>query len=162
MDVLLSVVRSLCAEVILFYYCLFLFLGSNSATITIGSCEQSAVGASGAWTNIAPLPALAYSLAMTTLNGKAYAFGGFDTVAQTAVYMFDGTSWMPKLAMSPGRYQHSVLALDTDRALICGGKAPTSYTATCVIYIASSNSYTGAANLYQARDYHCMVMFESM
>ena len=100
---------------------------------------------------------------MVTLLGKAYAIGGYDgTSAVTSVNMYNGTSWVAKAAMSPGRNGHAALALDDDRALVCGGYAPTTAVNTCVIYSASADTWTTAPPMAQARSEFNLVMSEGM
>jgi hypothetical protein len=119
-------------------------LGLTIRTITpvvrLSSCEQSNADVTS-WTNITSLPQALRVLAMVTLLGKAYAMGGYNGGAQTSVHMYDGVSvWVAKAAMTPGRYAHAALALDDDRALVCGGLAPSTHVNTCVIYTASTNT----------------------
>ena len=102
---------------------------------------------------------------MVTLLGKAYVIGGANSgaVPQTSVSMYDGVSiWTSKAAMSPGREAHAALALDDDRALVCGGFAPTTVVNTCVIYTASINIWTTAPAMAQARNNFNLVMSEGM
>jgi kelch-like protein 18 len=136
-------------------------VGYNGAALS--SCEQSNVDVTS-WTNITSLPIALYALAMVTLLGKAYVIGGYNGgSAQTNVSMYDGVSvWVAKAPMSPGRYGHAALALDDDRALVCGGYAPSSSVNTCVIYTASTNTWTTAPAMAQARYYFNLVMSEGM
>ena len=99
---------------------------------------------------------------MVTLRGKAYVFGGSDGhSAQPYVNMYDGVSvWVAKAAMSPGRRGHAALALDDDRALVCGGNYPA--VNTCVIYTASTNTWTTAPAMAQVRSFFNLVMSEGM
>jgi hypothetical protein len=101
---------------------------------------------------------------MVTLNGNAYMFGGTAaSVGDTDVRMYDNvSSWVSKATMSPGRYGHAALALDNDRALVCGGNAPSAVDNTCNIYTASTNTWTTASAMLQARIYFGLVMSESM
>src|SRR5689334_2115188 len=99
-------------------------VGITTGQTILTSCEQSNAAITS-WTPIiASLPTAIYVLAMVTLLGKAYVFGGasLGPVTEASVYMYDGVSvWSAKAAMSPGRYGHCALALDNDRALVCGG-----------------------------------------
>ena len=98
---------------------------------------------------------------MVTLQGKAYGFGGVQD--PTFVSMYDGVSvWTSKAAMSLGRKAHAALALDNDRALVCGGLAPSTVVNTCVIYTASTNTWSTAPAMAQARMYFNLVMSEGM
>ncbi len=141
-------------------------------SVRTSSCEQSNANVTS-WTNITSLPIALSDLAMVTLLGKAYVIGGTDSgnVTQTSVRMYDGVSvWTAKAAMSPGRAGHAALALDDNRALVCGGVAPaiTLYEKlnTCVIYTASTDTWTTAPAMAQARsryyDGFNLVMSEGM
>ena len=140
-------------------------LTTTSGATALTTCEQSNSNVTS-WTPIASLPIAAYDLAMVTLLGKAYVIGGAisGNVAQTSVRMYDGVSvWVAKAAMSPGRSGHAALALDDDRALVCGGLAPNpTVVNTCVIYTASTDSWTTAPTMAQARSYFNLVMSEGM
>jgi hypothetical protein len=127
-------------------------------TAGITSCEQSSVGVTS-WTNITPLPTAANFHAMVTLNGNAYVMGAESN--PTLVYMYNGTSWITKAPLSPGRYAHQALALDNGRALICGGYS-SGYIATCVIYTTSTDQYSPAPNMAKLRSFFSLVMSESM
>ena len=135
-------------------------VGYNSSYKVLSSCEQSDIGVTS-WTNITPLPIALYVLAMVTLLGKVYVIGGYQD--PTSVRMYDGVSiWTSEAAMSPGREGHAALALDNDRALVCGGNAPTTVVNTCVIYTASTNTWTTAPAMAQARRNFNLVMSEGM
>jgi hypothetical protein len=135
--------------------------GSNTGnTAGTTSCEQSSVGVTS-WTNIASLPTTTRYHAMVTLNGNAYVMGGVDY--PTKVYMYNGTAWITKTSLpSSGRNAHQALALDIDRALICGGGVPTSITDTCTIYTASTDLHSSAPAMVKTRVYLSLVMSESM
>ena len=138
-------------------------VGVTTGGVAVSSCEQSNVGVTS-WTPLTSLPIALFDLAMVTLLGKAYVIGGAISggAAQTSVSMYDGVSvWVPKAAMSPGRYGHATLALDDDRALVCGGWT-TTYVNTCVIYTASTNTWSTAPAMAQARGYFYLVMSEGM
>ena len=135
-------------------------VGLTTGGVATSSCEQSNIGVTS-WTTITSLPIAVYFLAMVTLLGKAYVIGGMGS--ETSVRMYDGVSvWVAKAAMSPGRYYHAALALDDDRALVCGGYAPTTVVNTCVIYTASTNTWTNAPNMAQERHHFNLVMSEGM
>jgi len=134
-------------------------VGVTTGGGTVSSCEQSDISVTS-WTSITSLSIAARHLAMVTLLGKAYVIGGSH--ALTSVSMYDGTSWVTKAAMSPGRYGHAALALDNDRALVCGGNAPSSTVNTCVIYTASTDIWTTAPDMAQARRFFNFVMSEGM
>jgi hypothetical protein len=135
-------------------------VGITTGALVLSSCEQSNVDVTS-WTPITSLPIALYFLTMVTLLGKAYVIGG--ALAQTSVHMYDGVSvWVAKAAMSPGRYGHAALALDDDRALVCGGFVSGLAVNTCVIYTASTNTWTAASAMAQARDYFNLVMSEGI
>jgi N-acetylneuraminic acid mutarotase len=121
-------------------------------------CEQSSVGVTS-WTNITSLPTAARIHAMVTLNGNAYVMGGWDN--PTLVYMYTGTTWITKAPLPSGRQGHQALALDADRALICGGYA-SGFLDTCVIYTASTDQYSSAPSMNMTRCRFALVMSESM
>ena len=135
-------------------------VGGTTGGAAVSSCEQSNINVTS-WTPITSLPIAPYQTAMVTLLGKAYVIGG-NGGAQTSVNMYDGVSmWVAKAAMSPGRYGHAALALDNDRALVCGGYAP-SVANTCVIYTASTNTWAPAPALAQVRSQFNLVMSAGM
>ena len=135
-------------------------VGITTGNALLSSCEQSDIGVTS-WTNIASLPIALQFLAMVTLLGNAYVIGGQED--PTSVRMYDGVSiWTTKAAMSPGRWGHAALALDDNRALVCGGEAPLSVVNTCVIYTASTNTWTTAPAMAQARCGSNLVMSEGM
>ena len=139
-------------------------VGITTGSVLLSSCEQSDVGVTS-WTTIQSLPIALQLLAMVTLLGKAYVIGGANSafVAQTSVSMYDGVSvWVAKAAMSPGRYGHAALALDNDRALVCGGYAPSAIVNTCTIYTASTDLWSTAQVMAQARYMFVLVMSEGM
>ncbi len=135
-------------------------VGSTTGGGLTSSCEQSNIGVTS-WTPITSLPIALNSLAMVTLLGKAYVIGGYNAGPQTSVYMYNGTSWIARAAMSPGRDTHAALALNYDRALVCGGYT-TAYVNTCVIYNASANNWTTAPAMTEARYGLNLVMSEGM
>ena len=135
-------------------------VGRTNGDVLVSSCEQSDIGVTS-WTPITSLPIAVNQLAMVALLGKAYVIGGYQN--STSLHMYDGVSvWVAKAAMSPGRYGHAALALDDDRALVCGGYAPSAVTNTCQFYTASTNTWTTAPAMAQARDYLYLVMSEGM
>jgi hypothetical protein len=108
---------------------------------------------------------------MLTLNNRVYAFPGTAYLCAdepAPVYMFDGSNWVPRSStISIPQKHHSALAIDTDRALICGGWAQTTRPGVrcqivpdCFIYSASSDEWTPAATMAVERWKHLMVMFE--
>ena len=135
-------------------------VGKTTGNAIISSCEQSNIGVTS-WANITSLPIALRDLVMVTLQGNAYVIGGNGDT--TSVRMYDGVSvWVAKATMSPGRYAHAALALDDDRALVCGGYAPSTIVNTCVIYTASTDTWTTAPAMAQARNRFNLVMSEGM
>jgi hypothetical protein len=133
-----------------------------SEGVLLSSCEQSNAGVTS-WTTITSLPTTLSDLAMVTLLGKAYVFGGYNAGAQTSVSMYNVTSWVAKAPMSTGRYAHAALALDDDRALVCGGVAPApTVVNTCANYTASTDTWTTAPAMAQVRSWFNLVMSEGM
>ncbi len=137
--------------------------GWNESAI-IAECEQFN-DATQTWNVIAPLPAPIYSFSMLTLHNRVYSFGRncLDDLPR-AVCMFDGQNWINKTALADGSVcDHAGVALDTDRALICGGLAfingSSHYVPDCQIYSASSDSWTKVAPMAQIRGGHEMVLY---
>jgi N-acetylneuraminic acid mutarotase len=134
--------------------------GTNTGGTATTFCEQSSIGVTS-WTNIASLTTVASYHAMVTLNGNAYVMGGQGTL--TKVYMYDGATWITQAPLpSPGRYGHGALALDIDRALICGGTISPDVSATCFIYVASTDQYSNVSDMAKTRYEFSLVMSESM
>jgi hypothetical protein len=139
--------------------------GVNSSWESISSCEQYNPSTQK-WNMFTSLPTPSAWFVMVTLNNRAYTIGGTlcDSSAPP-IYMFDGQNWVTRSSIAGLPYQyHAGVALDTDRALICGGWAykgglcpPVS---DCFIYSVSSDSWTQAASMAQIRFQHSMVMFE--
>jgi hypothetical protein len=139
-------------------------VGLPAAAALTSSCEQSDIGVTS-WTPITSLPIALRNLAMVTLLGKAYVFGGLDSgsVTKASVLMYDGVSvWVAKTSMPVGRCAHAALALDNERALVCGGKAPSAVVDTCSIYNAPTDTWSTAPAMAQARRYFNLVMSEGM
>jgi hypothetical protein len=138
--------------------------GRNSST-DLSSCEQYNP-TTQKWNMIMSLPTPSQYFVMATLNNRAYTFSGSGKCSDPpAVYMFDGQNWESRTSVTglPYRY-HAGVALDADRALICGGLAyngsSCQYVTDCFIYSASSDSWTQTASMAQKRCWHSMVMFE--
>ena len=133
-------------------------------------CERSAADVNGIWTNILVLPSPgARYTSMVTLNEMAYIMGGHTgSTLHAKVWMHDGGTpgaWTNKLAIpGGGRYGHSVLALDNDRALLCGGTNSAGTTVnTCYIYTASTDSWTTTIpSMAHNRYTFGLIMSESM
>jgi hypothetical protein len=138
--------------------------GSNVST-DLSSCEQYNPSTQK-WIMITSLPTLSLRFVMATLNNRAYAFGGSAACVITPpVYMFNGQNWESRSSIAGlPSWDHAGVAIDADRALICGGLAykegSCSDIADCFIYSASSDSWTQAAPMAQIRCRHSMVMFE--
>jgi hypothetical protein len=143
--------------------------GENSST-TLSSCEQYNPSTQN-WTMITSLPIPFRFFVMVTLNNSVYTFGGSGDYICTSgspppVYMLDGQNWESRTSIAGlPNYNHAGVAIDADRALICGGNAykgeyscPT--VSDCFIYSATNDSWTQAASMAQKRCWHSMVMFE--
>ena len=143
-----------------FYQCKRYLIGAGTKM----SCERSAADVAGTWTNIADLPSPGTKFtAMVTLNGMVYVMGGYGL--DTSVLMHDGATpgtWTSKAAIPVARVEHSVLALDNDRALLCGGKVSTAAVNACYIYTASTDSWATTMSMAHARSYFGLAMSESM
>jgi hypothetical protein len=143
--------------------------GGKNEEDVLAFCEQYNPSTQQ-WNMITPLPTPSEFFVMTTLNNRAYTFGnGRDGCDGSAppVYMFDEQNWVTRSSIvSLPYYNHAGVALDADRALICGGWAykgglcEYDGVSDCFIYSASSDSWTKAASMAQARCGHSMVMFE--
>jgi hypothetical protein len=115
---------------------------------------------------IASLPNTSVVFVMATLNNRAYTFGGgsCNSSAPPPVYIFNGQNWEPKSSIAGlPNLEHAGVALDADRALMCGGWAykggSCSAVSDCFIYSATNGSWTKAASMAQTRCEHSMVMF---
>jgi hypothetical protein len=135
---------------------------------TLSSCEQY-TPSTQKWNVFPSLPAQIAWFVMATLNNQAYTFGNHSASCSSSssppVYMFDGQSWVSRSSIvGLPFYNHAGVAIDTDRALICGGWAykgsSCRYVSDCFIYSASSDSWKPAASMAQIRADHSMVMFE--
>jgi hypothetical protein len=140
--------------------------GWNGSTV-FSSCEQY-TPSTQKWNMFPSLPASTAYFVMATLNNRAYTFGGSGDCSSSSpppVYMFDGQSWVPRSSIvGLPSSDHAGIAIDTDRALICGGSGSSGgsclVVSDCFIYSASSDSWTKAASMAQIRADHSMVMFE--
>jgi N-acetylneuraminic acid mutarotase len=142
--------------------------GYNSYEGILSSCEQYNPSTQK-WNMITSLPTSSKYFAMATLNNRAYTFGGSEECvsASSPVYMFDGQNWEPRSSIAGLPHQwHAGIAIDANRALICGGWADKEGScqpvSDCFIYSASSDSWTQAASMAQRRCWHSMVMFEGV
>jgi hypothetical protein len=136
--------------------------GGNSNT----SCEQY-IPSAQKWNMITPLPVQTHRCPLVTLNNRVYSFGANIVCGPSPppIYMFDGQNWAACSSFTGLPYNsHTGIALDADRALICGGQAykngSCQYVSDCFIYSASSDSWKQAASMAQIRYGHSMVMFE--
>jgi hypothetical protein len=132
----------------------------------LSSCEQYNPSTQK-WNMITSLPTILYNFVMATLNNRAYTFGGSGCNFAPSVFMFDGQNWVPRSSIAGLPYEyHAGVAIDADRALVCGGYAYKGGScqqgvSDCFIYSASNDSWTQAASMAQIRCAHSMVMFES-
>jgi hypothetical protein len=133
------------------------------------SCEQYTL-AQNKWTFITQLNDAVINSAMATLGGRAYIFGGYTTVntatnaSKAEVYMYTGTAWQQRASLNEPVSNHTAVALDTDRAMICGGCRPDcaitkSASNLCYIYSASKDNYTLAGNMIKGRYAHAMATY---
>jgi hypothetical protein len=139
--------------------------GLNDSRV-LSSCEKYNPSTQK-WNMITSLPNICIEFVMATLNNRAYTFGGSGVCdsAPPPVYMFDGQNWEPRSSIAGLPYRsHAGVALDADRALICGGLAYNGSlcedVSDCFIHSASNDSWTQAAPMAQIRCGHSMVMFE--
>jgi hypothetical protein len=138
--------------------------GGLTPSTRLTSCEQSNVGVTS-WTTFTALPIQLGDHAMLTFNNAPYVFGGYNTSGTVAtVYMHNGVnSWMARASMSIARAGLGAIALDMNRALICGGSssgAVGAVLASCEIYTVSTDSWATAPSMAQARWYFGLVMSE--
>jgi hypothetical protein len=139
----------------------------------MSSCEQFDVSTQ-TWNIIASLPVSTYSLSMTTLNHRAYAFGGYNSgefcKSRASVYMFNGASWVAINFnhMPFALREHTSVAIDNETALICGGIGyrltgdGCTALSNCFIYNATSDQWRDAPKMAQARQDHSMVVFNGI
>lgn len=84
------------------------------------------VSTANKWSTFAPLPVAIGYVAMITLHdGRPYVFGGCNSsyAVFNTVYTFDTTNaWTPRTPMQQALYQHTAVALNTNTAMVCGGK----------------------------------------
>ena len=141
--------------------------GMNEKYDTLSACEQYDASTQK-WNMITSLPTPSSDFVMATLNNRVYTFGGSgvcDEFTPPPVYMLDGQNWVTRssIAFLP-LLGHSSVALDTDRALICGGVAYKGSScqgvSDCFIYSASNDSWTQVEPMNQTRCGHSMMMFE--
>jgi N-acetylneuraminic acid mutarotase len=142
--------------------------GSTYWTFPMTSCEQFNLS-NNKWNLIASVPAVLpiSTSIMATLNNRAYVFGGSTKcdASLSPVNMFDGKYWVAGSSIvGLPWYWHAGVAIDSDRALICGGAAykdgKCQWISDCFIYSASSDSWAKSASMAQVRCVHSMVMFE--
>jgi hypothetical protein len=160
--------------------------GSDVQTVTPFTCEQYSP-TTQKWTFIhAPSTPTGY-LAMTTLNDRAYVFGGYSTNAETAdVFMYDGTNWIQRAPMPQPVHKHSAVTVDfsytqvtttmapqttptgapgaapkeqPEYALICGGCLVDSMIQACYIYDPEFDTYLRVRDMAQPRWSHSAVYF---
>jgi hypothetical protein len=103
--------------------------------------------------------------ALVTLHNSVYAIGGnwqyrnYRYHVTETVQMFDGVKWVSRSPKPLQTIRHAVVAIDQDRALICGGylfkNGTTSIsklyaTSECFIYSATNDSWTHAPSMAYA------------
>jgi N-acetylneuraminic acid mutarotase len=140
--------------------------GGAFNSTALSSCEQYNPSTQK-WNMITSLPTPSVFFVMVTLNNRAYTFGESPDACGPAppVYMFDGQNWESRSSIAGLPYWgHAGVAIDVDRALICGGNAykggSCQPVSDCFIYSATNDSWTQAASMAQIRCHHSMVMFE--
>jgi hypothetical protein len=138
-------------------YCIHLIISRVGYSYPT-SCEQSNPGVTS-WTSIASLPTNFDTFEMVTLNGMPFAIGG--STNPTAMYALDTGSWVMKGSLSPGRYGHAAVALDTDRVLVCGGIVSSTAVNTCNIYTVSTDVWTTAHPMAHIRSDFNLIMSDS-
>jgi N-acetylneuraminic acid mutarotase len=124
------------------------------------------------WEYIAPLPIALLSFGMVTLNGYAYVFGGrtedtSDMCRNTGdVYKYNGSAWLQLLSMPHPLRNHAVVALDNDRALVCGGTSSKGnechISKECHVYSAIDNKWDKVAPMAHNRSQHTMVVYNGV
>lgn len=140
----------------------------------MSSCEQFDPSTQ-IWNIIASLPVPIYYHSMTTLNGRAYLFAGTNTTNwcqnNSAVYMFNGSMWTALNAMPVALREHASVAIDEERALICGGfecqspgsgSGSGSVTKDCFTYNATSDHWMKVESMHKQRRDHSMVVYKGM
>ncbi len=113
------------------------------------------------------------SMAMTILHNRAYIFGGFggwfypdDSADQIPIYlsttfMYNGERWIRRRSMPVKLAMHSAVALDRDRAVICGGyEISTSPLKECYVYDSNDDTWSKAPAMTQPRYGHSMVVYK--
>jgi hypothetical protein len=143
--------------------------GGYNGRLVDATCEQYNA-TTKEWTVITSLPVNISYMVMITLNNRLYTFGGVLPTQSTTqpVYMFDGQSWQTMLSVySLPSQGHAGVALDNDRALICGGLkiGESKKTSDCLVYSASSDSWTQAAPMMTKSSYNSvlsMVVFNGL
>lgn len=79
--------------------------------------------------------------------------------SQNQVLRFNGTAWESRTPLPIARGRHSVIALSSTEALVCGGMVPVFIDATCVTYSSVTDAWTPAPSMNYVRAAARMVMF---
>lgn len=114
-----------------------------------------------AWATAAMYPVPIHHTATASLDGKLYAFGGYNAVpfrATSASFVYDPGSdtWSPVADLPLARGAHRAVALD-DGILIAGGVGPDGgYLASTVFYDPVTDQYTPRAPMQTAREHFAM------
>jgi len=120
------------------------------------------------------MPKAISAFAMTTLNGYVYVFGGEDNNqvdkcnSTDSVYMFDGQTWTQKTPMNRPIRHHGSVAIDKDRALVCGGQVTQhgfcqrAGFRECYIYTASTDKWEPAKPLFFGNSEFGMTMYKGV
>ncbi len=86
----------------------------------MSDCFSYAVAAN-IWSTVTKLPSVLVDFPMATLHGRPYVFGGKNsTDLVNNVYAFDSAhySWTARAPMPRALWQHSVVAIDNDTAMM--------------------------------------------
>ncbi len=118
------------------------------------------------WTAIAQLHFDIEDTEMITLQNKAYSFGGTRWQKQqkkwsieSTVQMYDEETWITRTPMPRPTYGHAAVAIDSDRALMCGGYVTGVPTAQCYVYSALNDSWTNAPPMAVECALRCHMVF---
>jgi hypothetical protein len=136
------------------------------------SCERY-VYANNSWIEFTSMPVDIYGLAMATLNRRPYVFGGAtgnettnSTSAVESVFGYDTTTnaWRARAHMPRALFDHTCVAVDGERALVCGGALADDGSAqtACNEYNATADVWTHSWPMNVARQGHGMCKYRSL
>jgi hypothetical protein len=142
---------------------------NNASMGASKSCEQFN---GTAWNAIASMPTGVIGMSMVTLNNYTYMFGGSTSAnvfsqpmkcgnVTANVLVLNGSTWMAKSSMPDALVYQSTIALDADRALVCGGCKIVAGNDTvsnlCYVYTASTDKWTATVSMRTPRMCHAML-----